>query len=139
MKVTRRGRRPVLPRTEAASLRVLERERRKRARKELLNFYAWQHRESKMERKEWPGRAAAFRPQAPALTPGVLGPASEVGTLGSSTAAYLRPGSLGTTVPKGFGGTGPSSGRRQHSVPLSASHWHSLFPDCQPCPLSAPW
>ncbi|XP_003932851.1 ribosomal RNA-processing protein 7 homolog A isoform X1 [Saimiri boliviensis] len=49
VKVTRRGRRPVLPRTEAASLRVLERERQKRARKELLNFYAWQHRESKME------------------------------------------------------------------------------------------
>ncbi|XP_032126071.1 ribosomal RNA-processing protein 7 homolog A isoform X2 [Sapajus apella] len=49
VKVTRCGRRPVLPRTEAASLRVLERERRKRARKELLNFYAWQHRESKME------------------------------------------------------------------------------------------
>lgn len=51
VKVTRRGRRPVLPRTEAASLRVLEKERRKRARKELLNFYAWQHRETKMERK----------------------------------------------------------------------------------------
>lgn len=51
VKVTRRGRRPVLPRTEAASLRVLEREKRKRARKELLNFYAWQHRETKMERK----------------------------------------------------------------------------------------
>ncbi|KAM8942714.1 ribosomal RNA-processing protein 7 homolog A isoform 2-T3 [Lycaon pictus] len=49
VKVTRRGRRPVLPRTEAASLRVLEKERRKRARKELLNFYAWQHRETKME------------------------------------------------------------------------------------------
>ncbi|EPY88547.1 ribosomal RNA-processing protein 7 A-like protein [Camelus ferus] len=49
VKVTRRGRRPVLPRTEAATLRVLEKERRKRARKELLNFYAWQHRETKME------------------------------------------------------------------------------------------
>ncbi|EHB11282.1 Ribosomal RNA-processing protein 7-like protein A [Heterocephalus glaber] len=49
VKVTRRGRRPVLPRTEAASLRVLERERQKGARKELLNFYAWQHRETKME------------------------------------------------------------------------------------------
>nr|XP_003419773.1 ribosomal RNA-processing protein 7 homolog A [Loxodonta africana] len=49
VKVTRRGRRSVLPRTEAASLRVLEREKRKRARKELLNFYAWQPRESKME------------------------------------------------------------------------------------------
>lgn len=51
VKVTRRGRRPVLPRTEAASLRILEKEKRKRARKELLNFYAWQHRETKMERK----------------------------------------------------------------------------------------
>ncbi|XP_007523504.1 ribosomal RNA-processing protein 7 homolog A [Erinaceus europaeus] len=49
VKVTRRGRRAVLPRTEAANLRVLEKEKRKRARKELLNFYAWQHRESKME------------------------------------------------------------------------------------------
>lgn len=55
VKVTRRGRRPVLPRTEAASLRVLEKEKRKRARKELLNFYAWQHRETKMERKGLPG------------------------------------------------------------------------------------
>lgn len=54
VKVTRRSRRPVLPRTEAASLRVLEREKRKRARKELLNFYAWQHRETKMERKGTP-------------------------------------------------------------------------------------
>lgn len=54
VKVTRRGRRPVLPRTEAASLRVLEKEKRKRARKELLNFYAWQHRETKMERKGAP-------------------------------------------------------------------------------------
>lgn len=60
MKVTRRSRRPVLPRTEAASLRVLEREKRKRARKELLNFYAWQHRETKMERKGTP------RPRLPA-------------------------------------------------------------------------
>uniref|UniRef100_A0A7N9CSR2 Ribosomal RNA processing 7 homolog A n=1 Tax=Macaca fascicularis TaxID=9541 RepID=A0A7N9CSR2_MACFA len=62
VKVTRRGRRPVLPRTEAASLRVLERERRKRARKELLNFYAWQHRESKMERKPRPAHPQAPRP-----------------------------------------------------------------------------
>uniref|UniRef100_A0A8B9PXJ6 Ribosomal RNA processing 7 homolog A n=1 Tax=Apteryx owenii TaxID=8824 RepID=A0A8B9PXJ6_APTOW len=49
VKVTRKGRKPGLPRTEAANLRVLERERRKRARKELLNFYAWQHRETKRE------------------------------------------------------------------------------------------
>lgn len=51
VKVTRKGRKPGLPRTEAASLRVLEREKQKRARKELLNFYAWQHRESKRERE----------------------------------------------------------------------------------------
>ncbi|XP_036616361.1 ribosomal RNA-processing protein 7 homolog A [Trichosurus vulpecula] len=49
VKVTRRGRRPGLPRSEAASLRVLDKEKRKKARKELLNFYAWQHRETKME------------------------------------------------------------------------------------------
>ncbi|NXN10144.1 RRP7A protein, partial [Indicator maculatus] len=49
VKVTRKGRKPGLPRTEAASLRVLEKEKRKRARKELLNFYAWQHRETKRE------------------------------------------------------------------------------------------
>lgn len=51
MKVTRKGRKPGLPRTEAANLRVLEKERQKRARKELLNFYAWQHRETKRERE----------------------------------------------------------------------------------------
>ncbi|XP_003228325.1 ribosomal RNA-processing protein 7 homolog A isoform X2 [Anolis carolinensis] len=49
VKVTRKGRRPGLPRTEAANLRALEREKRKRARKELLNFYAWQHHETKRE------------------------------------------------------------------------------------------
>lgn len=69
VKVTRRGRRPVLPRTEAASLRVLERERRKRARKELLNFYAWQHRETKMERKERPG-PLCFSPASLRARPG---------------------------------------------------------------------
>lgn len=51
VKVTRKGRRPGLPRTEAANLRALEREKRKKARKELLNFYAWQHRETKRERE----------------------------------------------------------------------------------------
>ncbi|KFP79869.1 Ribosomal RNA-processing protein 7 A, partial [Acanthisitta chloris] len=49
VKVTRKGRKPGLPRTEAANLRLLEREKQKRARKELLNFYAWQHRETKRE------------------------------------------------------------------------------------------
>lgn len=51
VKVTRKGRKPGLPRTEAANLRVLEKEKQKRARKELLNFYAWQHREAKRERE----------------------------------------------------------------------------------------
>lgn len=51
MKVTRKGRKPGLPRTEAANLRMLEKEKQKRARKELLNFYAWQHRETKRERE----------------------------------------------------------------------------------------
>ncbi|XP_069508797.1 ribosomal RNA-processing protein 7 homolog A [Ambystoma mexicanum] len=49
VKVTRKGRRPGLPRTEAANIRVLEREKRRRAQKELLNFYSWQHRENKRE------------------------------------------------------------------------------------------
>ncbi|KAK6471499.1 ribosomal RNA-processing protein 7-like protein A [Huso huso] len=49
VKVTRGGRRPALPRTEAANLRAVEAERRRRAKKELLNFYTWQHRESKRE------------------------------------------------------------------------------------------
>ncbi|XP_078496494.1 ribosomal RNA-processing protein 7 homolog A [Lissotriton helveticus] len=49
VKVTRKGRRPGIPRTEAANLKVLEREKRRRAQKELLNFYAWQHRENKRE------------------------------------------------------------------------------------------
>uniref|UniRef100_A0A8D2PJK0 Ribosomal RNA processing 7 homolog A n=1 Tax=Zosterops lateralis melanops TaxID=1220523 RepID=A0A8D2PJK0_ZOSLA len=49
VKVTRKGRKPGLPRTEAANLRLLEKEKQKRARKELLNFYAWQHREAKRE------------------------------------------------------------------------------------------
>ncbi|XP_043930492.1 ribosomal RNA-processing protein 7 homolog A isoform X2 [Protopterus annectens] len=49
IKVTRKGRRPGIPRTEAANIRAVEREKKKRAQKELLNFYAWQHRESKRE------------------------------------------------------------------------------------------
>ncbi|MEE6524023.1 hypothetical protein FKM82_023213, partial [Ascaphus truei] len=49
VKVTRKGRRPGLARTEVKNLRLMEREKRKRAQKELLNFYGWQHRESKRE------------------------------------------------------------------------------------------
>ncbi|XP_078093684.1 ribosomal RNA-processing protein 7 homolog A isoform X2 [Mustelus asterias] len=49
VKVTRKGRRPGIPRTEVANLRLLQREKRRRAQKELLNFYSWQHRETKRE------------------------------------------------------------------------------------------
>ncbi|XP_078388085.1 ribosomal RNA-processing protein 7 homolog A [Cetorhinus maximus] len=49
VKVTRKGRRPGIPRTEAGNLRLIQREKRKRAQKELLNFYSWQHRETKRE------------------------------------------------------------------------------------------
>ena len=110
VKVTRRGRRPVLPRTEAASLRVLERERRKRARKELLNFYAWQHREAKMERKQRP-RPLPFSPASLGARPGPwpLLPAAA----GTQMWRAARPGcgvgvSLGTDFLIGSGVGGPS-------------------------------
>lgn len=88
MKVTRRGRRAVLPRTEAANLRVLEKEKRKRARKELLNFYAWQHRESKMERK---------RPSPP--RPTTLCQAQSPVLLGQATLGTDCPTDSGFRVP----------------------------------------
>ncbi|PIO14349.1 hypothetical protein AB205_0067760, partial [Aquarana catesbeiana] len=47
--VTRKGRRPGLARTEAVSIRVAEKEKKKRAQKELLAFYAFQNRNSKKE------------------------------------------------------------------------------------------
>ncbi|KAM3915754.1 ribosomal RNA-processing protein 7 homolog A [Leptodactylus fuscus] len=47
--VTRKGRRPGVARTEAVNVRLLEKEKKKRAQKELLNFYAWQHRNKKKE------------------------------------------------------------------------------------------
>ncbi|XP_042201948.1 ribosomal RNA-processing protein 7 homolog A [Callorhinchus milii] len=49
VKVTRRGRRPGIPRTEASNLRAAQKEKRNRARRQLLNFYTWQHRETKRE------------------------------------------------------------------------------------------
>ncbi|KAM4650789.1 ribosomal RNA-processing protein 7 homolog A [Discoglossus pictus] len=49
VKVTRKGRRPGIARTETSNIRVMEREKKKRAQKELLNFYAWQHRDTKRE------------------------------------------------------------------------------------------
>lgn len=128
VKVTRRGRRPVLPRTEAASLRVLEKERRKRARKELLNFYAWQHRETKMERKG--------APQTPVLQPHFpwgSGPADEAHgrccqprPARRAPTAALGPGcgvgvSLGTDFPPGSAashGGPPVAPQRQLWGPL---------------------
>ncbi|KAG9468673.1 hypothetical protein GDO78_022191 [Eleutherodactylus coqui] len=47
--VTRKGRRPGLARTEAINLRLTKKEAKKRAQKELLNFYAWQHHNKKKE------------------------------------------------------------------------------------------
>ncbi|XP_059809813.1 ribosomal RNA-processing protein 7 homolog A [Hypanus sabinus] len=49
VKVTRKGRRPGVPRTEAHSLQAIQREKRKRAQKELLNFYSWQRKDAKRE------------------------------------------------------------------------------------------
>ncbi|XP_040264220.1 ribosomal RNA-processing protein 7 homolog A isoform X1 [Bufo bufo] len=47
--VTRKGRHPGVARTEAVNHRLLEKEKKKSAQKELLNFYAWQHRNKKKE------------------------------------------------------------------------------------------
>lgn len=39
------------PHSEAANQRTLQKEMRKKKRKELLNFYTWQHRNTQKERK----------------------------------------------------------------------------------------
>lgn len=39
------------PHSEAANRRTLQKEMKKKKRKELLNFYAWQHRNTQKERK----------------------------------------------------------------------------------------
>lgn len=39
------------PHSEAANQRVLQREKKKKMRKELLNFYSWQHKKTQKERK----------------------------------------------------------------------------------------
>ncbi|MBN3300378.1 RRP7A protein, partial [Amia calva] len=49
VKVSRRGHTASRPHSEPANHRALEREKRKRARKELMNFYTWQHRETQRE------------------------------------------------------------------------------------------
>uniref|UniRef100_A0A8C4QKM1 Ribosomal RNA processing 7 homolog A n=1 Tax=Eptatretus burgeri TaxID=7764 RepID=A0A8C4QKM1_EPTBU len=47
--VTRKGRLRGIPRTTVAIRRLLQRERKQRAQRELLNFYTWQRRESKRD------------------------------------------------------------------------------------------
>ncbi|XP_078701188.1 ribosomal RNA-processing protein 7 homolog A-like isoform X2 [Branchiostoma floridae x Branchiostoma belcheri] len=47
--VTRHGRTPGAPRTEAMEKKALKREKKKRSRRELMNFYTFQIRESKRE------------------------------------------------------------------------------------------
>lgn len=39
------------PHSEAANKKTLEKERDKRKRKELVNFYSWQHKNTQRERK----------------------------------------------------------------------------------------
>lgn len=39
------------PHSEAANKRALQKEMRKKKRKELMNFYTWQHRNTQKERK----------------------------------------------------------------------------------------
>ncbi|XP_077562049.1 ribosomal RNA-processing protein 7 homolog A [Haemaphysalis longicornis] len=50
IKVTKYGKRPVIPRTDAVIHKVNSAEKKKRSQKELVNFYSFQIRESKMER-----------------------------------------------------------------------------------------
>ncbi|XP_076310269.1 ribosomal RNA-processing protein 7 homolog A [Tachypleus tridentatus] len=47
--VTKHGKKPVAPRTEMYQKKVLAKEKKKRSQKELLNFYTFQIRQSKME------------------------------------------------------------------------------------------
>uniref|UniRef100_A0A6M2D151 Hipothetical protein n=1 Tax=Rhipicephalus microplus TaxID=6941 RepID=A0A6M2D151_RHIMP len=48
--VTKYGKRPVIPRTDAVSQKISSAEKKKRSQKELVNFYSFQIRESKMEK-----------------------------------------------------------------------------------------
>uniref|UniRef100_UPI00358E28CE ribosomal RNA-processing protein 7 homolog A n=1 Tax=Myxine glutinosa TaxID=7769 RepID=UPI00358E28CE len=47
--VTRKGRHRGIPRTAVVMRRLLQRERKQKAQRELLNFYTWQRRESKRD------------------------------------------------------------------------------------------
>jgi len=49
--VTRKGRKPGFARKESVEQKVLEKEGKKKAKKQLLNFYTFQIRESKMNRE----------------------------------------------------------------------------------------
>uniref|UniRef100_G3MRL5 RRM domain-containing protein n=1 Tax=Amblyomma maculatum TaxID=34609 RepID=G3MRL5_AMBMU len=48
--VTKYGKRPVIPRSDAVNQKIAIAEKKKRSQKELVNFYTFQIRESKMER-----------------------------------------------------------------------------------------
>lgn len=49
--VTKKGRKPGFARKESVEQKVLEKEGKKKSKKQLLNFYTFQIRESKMNRK----------------------------------------------------------------------------------------
>jgi Ribosomal RNA-processing protein 7 (RRP7) C-terminal domain len=51
--VTKKGRKPGFARKESVEQKVLEREGKKKTKKQLLNFYTFQIRESKMNRKKF--------------------------------------------------------------------------------------
>ncbi len=52
MKVTKSSRAvKVRPHSETANERTLQKEKKKKVRKELLNFYTWQHRNTQKERE----------------------------------------------------------------------------------------
>lgn len=52
VKVTRGSKVKARPHSEAVNKRTLQKEMRKKKRKELLNFYSWQHKNTQKERKQ---------------------------------------------------------------------------------------
>lgn len=53
VKVTRGSKVKARPHSEAVNKRTLQKEMRKKKRKELLNFYSWQHKNTQKERKQF--------------------------------------------------------------------------------------
>lgn len=52
VKVTRGSKVKARPHSEAVNQRTLQKEMKKKKRKELLNFYSWQHKNTQKERKQ---------------------------------------------------------------------------------------